>query len=197
MSDLLASIPVTRLLPDGHMGPAGATGVTAQRVDGLSAATLVARKGAGDHLAAALAAAGFALPPGPNVGTAGGLEIVGTGPGRWLVFGADALSRLAPVVAGLAALTDQSDANLVFDVSGPQVRAALAKGVNLDLDPRAFVPGDAATTSIALVGVTFWQRDMAPTYRFAVARSYAPAFLRWLSSSAAEFGFTLSGMARG
>ena len=58
----------------------------------------------------------------------------------------------------------------------------------IDLDPRAFAPGDAAVTSIAHVGAHFWQLDAAPTYEFAVFRSYSAAFWEGLVEAAAEFG---------
>lgn len=202
MSDLLAHLAPTRLVPEGHYGPEGSTGVTARVVEGIAAATLVARRGAVRSLLAAASAQRLPLVDAPRVSAGGGLEAVGTGPGRWLVLaegvsGATLLARLRDLSGGLAALTDQSDANLVIDVSGPRVRAALMKGVGVDLDPVAFGPGDAATTVVSHVGVTFFQRDDAPTYRFLVGRSFGPAFLRWLAASAAEYGLALSGTGRG
>ncbi|ABS69922.1 Sarcosine oxidase gamma subunit [Xanthobacter versatilis] len=201
MSDLLEHIAPTRLVPAGHYGPEGAAGVTARAVDPVAAATLVARKGATARLIAACAAAGLPLADGPRISASAGLEAVGTGPGRWLILaeamsGADLVARLSAMAPSLAAVTDQSDANLILDVSGEKARAAMAKGVMVDLDPTAFAAGDAATTTVSHVGVTFWQRDAA-TFRFAVGRSFAPAFLRWLTVSAAEFGFALSGTGRG
>ncbi len=202
MSELLERMSATSLMSEGHYGPAGASGVTARLIEGLAAATLVARKGATGPLVSRFAATGLTLADAPKVSAANGLELIGTGPGRWIVFaegmtGAALLGRLHETTAGLAALTDQSDANLIFEIAGPKVREALAKGVSVDLHEAAFGPGDAATTSVALRGVTLWQCDGTPIYRFAVARSFAPAFLRWLTASAVEYGFTLSGTGRG
>jgi len=201
VSDLLEHIAPTHLVPEGHYGPQGSAGVTAHAVETPAAATLVARKGATARLIVACAAAGLPLADGPRVSAGAGLEAAGTAPGRWLVLaegvsGADLVARLAAMAPGLAAITDQSDANLILDISGEKARAALAKGVTVDLDPTAFAAGDAATTTVSHVGVTFWRRD-ADTYRFAVGRSFAPAFLRWLTVSAAEYGFALSGTGRG
>jgi len=200
VSDLLAHIAPTRLVPEGHYGAAGTPGVTARAVEDLAAATLVARKGSA--LAARLAAAGFTLADAPKAVRHGELTFIGTGPGRWLVTGEGLtgqalLAKLRELCGTDAALTDQSDANLVLELAGPSLRAALAKGVAVDLDPAAFAAGDAATTVISHVGVTLWQADDAPTYRLAVARSFAPALLRWLTVSAAEFGFALTGTGRG
>ncbi len=206
MSDLLAQVPVTRLPPDGHYGPAGTEGVRARALEGLAAATLAARKGGTGALIARLAAAGLPLVDGPRALFQEGLTVLGTGPGRWLVFaenttGPALLARLRALAGDDVALTDQSDANVVFELTGPAVREALAKGVALDLDPRAFAPGDVATTVVSHVGVTLWAceaaREGAPPYRLAVARSFAPALLRWLTPGAAPFGLALSGTSRG
>lgn len=202
MSDLFQSLSPAHLVPAGHYGVAGATGVTAQVVTNLAAATLVARKGKTAALIAAATASGLPLVDAPKASVGAGLEAIGTGPGKWLVLaegsdGAALRRRLEELAAGLGAVTDQSDANLVLDISGPKAREALVKGVAVDLDPRAFQPGDAATTPVSHVGVTFWQRDASPSYRFAVGNTFAPAFLRWLAASAAEYGFALEGTDRG
>lgn len=202
MSELMEHLPLTRLVPAGRHGRIdGPAGVTARLLADTAAATLVARRTGRpeEWLAAQL---GLALPPGPTAAFKDGLTAIGTGPGRWLVLEdgapADTLTgRLAAAVGDQAAVTEQSDALLVFELSGPCVRQALAKGITVDLDPIAFAPGDAATTSMAFVGLTLWQTDAAPTYRIAVARSFAAAFLRALTAAAAEYGFFLEGTGRG
>lgn len=202
MPDLVQRLAPTRLVPEGHYGPPGRAGVAARALEGCCAATLVARRGAASRLAAAFAAAGLPLEDAPRVSRGAGLEAVGVGPGRWLVTaeGTDApalLARLQALAAGLAAVTDQSDAHLLIEVSGEAAPDALAKGVAVDLHPSAFQAGDAATTAVAQVGVTFWRTEDGAAFRFAVPRSFAPAFLRWLTASAAEHGFALSGTGRG
>ncbi len=199
MADVLEFLPVTRLVPAGRHGRMeGAAGVTARLLADTAAATVVARRGVTPDGAAL----GVTLPVGPKAVFAEGLTVIGTGPGRWLAV-ADAISgdglqhQLAGALGTQAALTDQSDALLIFEISGPQVREALATLCTLDLDPIAFAPGDAATTSMAFVGVTFWQTDAAPTYRFAVARSFSAAFLRALTAGALQYGFVLEGTGRG
>ena len=76
-------------------------------------------------------------------------------------------------------------------MSGPRVRDTLAKGCSLDLHPRAFKPGDAATTPVALIDCQIWQLDETPTYALAVPSSFAESFWDWLTASAAEFGYTV------
>jgi len=189
-------------VPEGHYGLAGAQGVTARQLPGLAAATLAAPRGKAADLAQRFAAAGLALADAPRAVSGAGLTAIGTAPGRWFVTaegmtGAALVARVRSIAGQDAPLTDQSDANIILEVAGPSSRATLAKGLALDLDPAAFGPGDAATTVVSPVGITLWQGDEAPTYRLAVARSFAPAFLRWLVAGAAEFGLALSGTGRG
>ncbi|GGF73185.1 hypothetical protein GCM10007301_36240 [Azorhizobium oxalatiphilum] len=198
MSDLMEHLPLTSLVPAGRHGRIdGPAGVSAKLLDGTEVATLVARRAGGPQ-----EILGLPLSAGPKASLGGGLAAIGTGPGRWLVV-ADATGptpladRLEEAAAGKAAVTEQSDAYLVFELSGPRVRDALAKGLMVDLDPVAFAPGDAATTSLAFVGITLWQTDAAPIYRVAVGRSFAASFLRAFTSGAAEYGFFLEGTGRG
>ena len=76
-------------------------------------------------------------------------------------------------------------------LSGPCVRTVLAKGVPLDLHPRAFGPGYAAVTAVAGIGVHLWQLAGEPTYELAVPRGFAASFWRWLAAAAVEFGFAV------
>jgi methylglutamate dehydrogenase subunit D len=81
----------------------------------------------------------------------------------------------------------------VLRLTGPQARAVLAKGLPIDLHPRAFAPGSAATSTISLMGVQIWQVDDAPTYDLAFFRSVSASFWHWLTASAAEFGYEVAG----
>jgi heterotetrameric sarcosine oxidase gamma subunit len=175
----------------GHYGVAGTPGVIAQRREGLAVVTIVTRKDAGSRLAADMQSAfGITPPLTPHAVTSGGITVVGIGPGRMLAV-ADVPHDFAQSLGAHAAVTEQSDANVVFDLSGPKVRMTLAKCLAIDLDPAAFKPGDAATTSSAYIGVTLWQIDAVPTYRFLIARSFAVAFTRLIADSAAEYAFDL------
>ena len=69
-------------------------------------------------------------------------------------------------------------------MSGPAARAVLAKGLPIDLHPRAFTPGSAATSTISLMGVQLWQVDDTPSYDLAIFRSVSASFWRWLTASA-------------
>jgi sarcosine oxidase subunit gamma len=95
---------------------------------------------------------------------------------------------LRAACGGHAAIVDQSHAGMLLNATGRRIRDALAKGLPIDLDPRAFGIGHAAVTAVAHVGVHLWQINELPTYRLLIPRSYAGSFWHWLSASAAEYG---------
>jgi heterotetrameric sarcosine oxidase gamma subunit len=185
------------MIPGRYGKATAAPGVTiAERID-LGLATVAARKGKADALAVAVRSAyGADLPWDSRVVAGQTAAFIGTAPGQWLAMserlanGALA-DELAAKLAGLASITDQSDGRAVVRVSGPRARDALAKGVPIDLHPSVFGPGSAATTVISLIGAQIWQVDEAPTYDIAAFRGFAASLLRWITSSAAEFGYTV------
>ena len=172
-------------------GPAGVV-VTEMRSAGL--ASITARNDRRSALIAAVRAAyGVELPATPRHVLGHGMAFIWSGPDQWFAHAEHAPAAgmeatLAECVRDLASIVDQSHGRVVLRVTGPHVRAALAKGLAIDLHPRSFQTGHAAATTIAHVGVHLWQRDEAPTYEFAVSRSLALSFWHWLASSSAEFG---------
>jgi len=191
MTHPLDAIPVTELPPAGHYGRVGEVGVVAQLRDDVAIATLAAFKGAA--LGPTL---GVDLPDGPRTVTSGTTTFVGTAPGRWLATSqtdSELADTLKGSLAGIAAVTEQSDGYVVIDLSGPDARKMWGKNVAIDLDPSVFKPGDAAATVVSYVGVSFWQLDASPSYRVLVARSYAGALLRILVSASLEYGLKLEG----
>lgn len=186
------------IAPGRHGRATGAAGVAVSEVAGAGLAVLTARRG---HRAALLERArtslGLELPAGPRRVADGALACIGLGPDQWLVClrpapaqGMEAL--LSGPISGLAAVVDLSHARTLLRISGPRARAALAKGLPIDLHPRAFRPGDAAATAAAHVPVQLWQVDEAPTYDLAVPRTLALSFWHWLEASAAEFGLVFT-----
>ncbi len=174
----LAALPALRGL--AAVGEGG--GVHVRLRDDLAIVAVLARKGRAAELAARC---GIADAPRRSPGN--GVTALGIGPGRWLFLG-QGIAALAPL-SDLAALSDHSDGYAVFEIGGPKARAALAKGVPVDLDPAVFADS-VAVTVIAHVGAIVWQ---AAPDRFAVAvfRSTADSFRHWLAASAAEFGLTV------
>ncbi|MBS0374044.1 MAG: hypothetical protein JSR73_05660 [Proteobacteria bacterium] len=182
------------MLIPGRTGRAdGRAGLLVRECQGLALASLVARRGRVREAAeAARAAFGVALP---LVARAAGNErvtFVWAGPGQWLVETSDARGDieafLAPALGSLAAICDQSDSRVVIELAGTAVRDVLAKGVPIDLHPRAFGVGDVALTAAHHVGLHLRQVSEEPRYRISVVRSYFGSFRHWLESSAAEFG---------
>ncbi len=192
--DPLAGLPFDRVPPAGFYGADGAAGVTVSTADAPFIALVVARNGFAASVAGRLTRAfGVEVADRPGAAPGAASTVVGTGPGRFLV-----LSKTEPDLAGTlrallgaeAAVTEQDDAYVTFDLTGETVPDLLAKGALIDLDPRVFQPGDAATTVIAHVGVTLWRVD-ATSWRLMVARSLEASFTRFLVASGAEFGLRL------
>lgn len=145
--------------------------------------------------AAATSAVGSPLP-GP-----GKAEIRDTSmtvwiqPSGWLVIrprGTEgALAKTLASAAGDAvAVVDQGHGRSVLRLSGSHAGDVLAKGSRVDLHPRVFQPGSAATTSIDHITVTIVKVDEA-TYDLVLPANFSEAFTDWLRMSAAEFGYEI------
>jgi methylglutamate dehydrogenase subunit D len=194
--------PVSALLgvaTPGRFGKAsGEPGVVIQERAGLGLATVAARKGQAAALKDAVASGyGVELPDGSRVAHGSSVSFIGYGPGQWLavseILGSEALARdLAQRLKGLVSVSDQSGGRTVIRISGPRARDVLAKGLPIDLDPRAFPLGSAATSTISLMGVQLWQTGDTQSYDIALFRSVSQSFWRWLTASAAEFGYEVT-----
>jgi sarcosine oxidase subunit gamma len=177
----------------------GEPGVVASERTGFGLASVAARRGARDALAAAVAAAfALELPATPRLAQGAGLAMIWTGPEDWLVLASEEPAQgmeglLQPLIGAQAAIADQSHARLILRLTGPRVRDVLAKGLPIDLHPRVFRPHDTAVSQISHIGVQIWQLDAAPTYEIAAFRGFAGSFWRWLEASAAEHGLELTG----
>jgi len=193
---LQAKSALAGLAVPGRYGPPGEPGVTIAERAGLGLATVAGRKG-GPLRAAVKGSYGLDLPDGSAVVDGGEVSFVGYGPGQWLAvsgtLAGETLARdLAQRLRGLASISDQSGGRTVLRVKGPRARDVLAKGLPIDLHPSVFSPGSAATSTISLMGVQLWQVDDAPTYDIALFRSVSASFWRWLTASAAEFGYEVT-----
>jgi sarcosine oxidase subunit gamma len=157
---------------------------------GLALVQVLARPGQEQAVAARL---GFDPAPGRASETPAGTALW-LAPGTWMVVAQDAedgglCRRLRERLGDRAAVVDQSHGRAVLRLAGPRSRDVLAKGCRLDLHPRVFTPRMCAQTVIAQIGVLLHQCDETPTYDLYVFPGYALAFLEWLTSSAAEFGY--------
>ncbi|HSD91956.1 MAG TPA: sarcosine oxidase subunit gamma family protein [Methyloceanibacter sp.] len=176
----------------------GAPGLSIAERRDLGIATVAARKGQAGALKAAVREAyGVELPNDSRIVRGEQVSFVGYAPDQWLAvsdaLAGEALARdLGQRLKGLASISDQHGGRTVLRLSGPRAREVLAKGLPLDLHPRAFGPGSAATSTISLMGVQLWQVDDTPSYDIALFRSVSASFWRWLTASAAEFGYEIT-----
>lgn len=137
---------------------------------------------------------GLDLPSGPQRFEKNGVAIIGLGPDQWFMMSyeensAGFVDELEKASRDRAAIVDQSDAWAIARVSGPAARAALAKGVSVDLDPQSFHVNSVATTVVAGIWTHLWQIDDSPAYEISVFRGFGSSFMSWLKESATEFGY--------
>ncbi|MCC8962417.1 sarcosine oxidase subunit gamma [Bradyrhizobium sp. Pear76] len=189
---VLSSRPALDIGQSQHGG-----GVTIYELRGLGLATMQTRKGQHALLRDRIKQHFLLdLPMSPAIARAGEIAFAGIGPNYWLAISESAGPlfgmSLRQIVAPLASVSDQSGGYAVLRVSGHAIRDALAKGFQIDLHPRAFEVGAAATTIVAHIGVTIWRcednADGNACFEIALYRGLAKSFSSWFSSSAAEFG---------
>ena len=195
---LYARSPFGDLLKPGRHGARdGAAGVTLSERSGLALCVISAGAGKANEVAAKVrSVTGLDLPMGPKRVSKDGFALIGTALGQWLAVAGGKgalplLAKLAVALKGLATIVDQSNGKAVLRITGPRARDTLAKGCSLDLHPRVFKPGSAATTPVGLIDCQIWQVDERPTYDLAVPTSYAESLWFWLTASAAEYGYTV------
>lgn len=119
-----------------------------------------------------------------------GVSLFGIGVGAWLAIqenGANTLAAsLCERLRGVASVTDQSDGYAMLRISGPSIRDALCKLVPIDLHPRAFAVGDAASTVASHISITIWRLPDAPdgsaVFEVALYRSFAASFWHALTT---------------
>jgi heterotetrameric sarcosine oxidase gamma subunit len=161
-------------------------------------ATMIVYKGRRPDVSARLEARyGLALPDGPRRVANGALAVIGLGPRAWLFqreAGRPLAAELSEAIGDAAAVTDQSDGYATLRLIGPRAAALLEKGVSIDLHDGVFLPGLAAVTSCAHLGIMLWRIENEndhPVYEIAVFRSLARSLWHFIEESASEFGFAV------
>jgi methylglutamate dehydrogenase subunit D len=174
------------------------SGVTALERSGLGIARIVARKGQGARMAQLFRSTfGVEPPQGPQRAGHGDIGIAGIGPQIWLATrdgaGNGFAESLRRALGDSASVSDQSDAYAILRLSGPRVRAALAKLTPIDIHPRSFRVNSVAQTICGYVNVMLWRlEDSArgdPVFEMWVAGSLAASLHQAIAHCAAEFGF--------
>jgi methylglutamate dehydrogenase subunit D len=155
--------------------------------DNFGMAAILARRGiSSDRIGAAL---GLEAPTAPGRRLASdGLSLIGSAAGSWLAHLDNApplwADELRARLDGLASVSDQSGAYVLFQLTGKGARTILQRGAAVDFDPTVFGAG-AALTVIAHMSVVVWATDDGRGYDVAVYRSFAESFREWLEVSAA------------
>ena len=171
----------------------GSPGLVLQELTQFALASVIARKGQAAQVAeAAQRDFGASPPTSPAIAAGNDLAFVWSGPGHWLALGPQATesveARLGAAFGAHASVFDQSGSRVLLDIRGPHARDVLAKGVSIDLHPRAFRTGDVAVTTASHLAVHLWQVADEPVYRLLVVRTWFDSLWRWLAASAAEYG---------
>jgi|HubBroStandDraft_2_1064218.scaffolds.fasta_scaffold261036_2 heterotetrameric sarcosine oxidase gamma subunit len=189
MLQAAAAFPVRR----GSVEPGRAGVLVCERNPQL--ATIIVYRGRRADASARLKARyGLALPDGPRRLVNGGSTVTGVGPRTWLFqreTGPPLETELSEVLGDAAAVTDQSDGYATIRLTGPCSAGVLEKGISIDLHDRVFLPGFAAATSCAHLGIILWRLEDAnghPVYEIAVFRSLARSLWHFIEQNAAEFG---------
>ena len=176
----------------------GGSGVIAAERAGLGIARIVARKGQGARLAELVRSSfGIEPPNGPRRASRGDVGIAGIGPQTWLATcdgaGNGFAESLRRALGDAASVSDQSDAYVILRLTGPRVRAALAKLTPIDIHPRTFQVNSVAQTICGYVNITLWRLEDAdqgdPVFEIWVAGSLAASLHQAIAHGAAEFGF--------
>jgi sarcosine oxidase subunit gamma len=175
----------------------GEAGVTVGEI--AHRAVINIRGDAGDLVfsSAVKAATGVDLPVANTVGMGDDIRILWLGPDEWWVVSSDAkraelVERLRQSFAGQhTAVIDVSESRTVITLAGPAARDVLARGISLDLHPRAFGPGQCAQTGMAKANIVLRQIDNQPTYEIYILKSFADYLWRWIGLVAADFGLAI------
>jgi sarcosine oxidase subunit gamma len=149
--------------------------VTIEQAAPRSIAAIAAFRDRAALLAALQSEYGIRPPTTPGFLQAGPVTLSCLSPCRYLATGprdAAVPARLARTLAGLAAVTDQSDLWTIFTVAGPQSRDRLARLVPIDVAPDLFRIGALALTRAGHLDVRVW-RVGTDLYEVGVGRSYA------------------------
>ncbi|HZP08599.1 sarcosine oxidase subunit gamma [Methyloceanibacter sp.] len=143
-------------------------------------------------------ATGVDLPVEANtVSAADDIRILWLGPNEWWVVADDAkreelIERLRQSFAGQhTAVTDVSESRTVITIAGPAARDVLARGISLDLHPRAFGPGQCAQTGMAKANIVLHQVGNEPSYEIYILKSFADYLWRWIGLVAEDFGLAV------
>jgi heterotetrameric sarcosine oxidase gamma subunit len=159
---------------------------------------LAARRGREADVAAAMRSAyGLELPRHGHAETANDVAALWVQPNAWMLVAPPAaegaLARAVKAACGDAgSVVDQTHGRVVFSLAGRHARFVLQKICRLDLHPRAFGSGRAATTPMAEITCLLHQRDDVPSFDLIVFATFAAHFAAALTHAAAGVGYEVA-----
>jgi sarcosine oxidase subunit gamma len=175
----------------------GGTGITVGEISHRAIVNI--RGNAGDLVfsGAVKAATGLDLPVANTVSMGDDIRILWLGPDEWWVVSSNAqraelIERLRQSFSGQhTAVVDVSESRSVITIAGPAAREVLARGISLDLHPRAFGPGQCAQTGMAKANIVLHQIDNQPSYEIYILKSFGDYLWRWIGLVAEDFGLAI------
>jgi heterotetrameric sarcosine oxidase gamma subunit len=190
--------PLSRIYEAKRHGAAdGTAGLGMAEQTGFELVQVMARRGQWDATAqACLNAYGKTPPTTPQAVAADGAVLIWSGPDQFLILSArgTAFEKAGTAFAGVASLSEQSDARSLLRISGLRARDMLAKVCSLDLHPQAFPAGAAATSFIDHTAVNLWRAadaDGEAVFHLLIFGTFAESLWHMLLDSGAEYGIAI------
>jgi sarcosine oxidase subunit gamma len=184
--------------PSRHGAAVQQPGIVLSEVRDFSLVLILARRGQWSATAKAAKELFSAEPPARPLAVKGNTAtLVWSGADQFYalfprVAEEQPLDGLRETFAGKASLSDQSDGRSLIQISGPKVRAMMAKLSSVDFDDAIFPVGAAAATSIDHSGVNLWREadaaDGSPVYNILIFTSFADSIWHTILDSSAEYG---------
>ncbi len=172
------SLPLCGIATPGrHGADRGAPGVTLSIIHPVSLYTVISRKGQSKIVASALNKLRSAT-------------VMSAGPDQYYVQ-SDKPLDLKSKLSAAASVIDQSHGRVIIRISGPKVRAVLAKGTPVDLHAGHFPLGKSAMTQMAHIGVHI-TRTGDDEFALSVFRGFSESLWEWLKMSSAEYGYQVN-----
>lgn len=118
-------------------------------------------------------------------------------PGEWMLVSSKPDSKgfaqaIGNKLKNNGYVSEQSDARVIFSLSGPKARDLMIKGCRLDLHPSVTGKGWCAQTQMAQVGVVVHQTSDEPGYDLLVYSGFAQHFAEWLLHTGLQLGISFS-----
>lgn len=193
--------PLSRIYRAGsHGAKTQAAGLSLAELGGFELVQTMARRGqwsATDQ--ACREAYGKPAPARPQAVKAEGALLIWSGPDQFLVLspragGSAGMDRARLAFAGMASLSEQSDARSLIRVSGSRARDMLAKVCSLDLHSAVFPEWSAAATSIDHTAVNLWRGEDdagGAVFHLLIFATFAESLWHTLLDSGAEYGIAI------